>query len=241
MRFIAMALVLVSLLMVAPKVELGTKSAEVTPPGFVPSHISAAAIEAMTAPGLSVAMAMDVDMAMPARHGTPLSAKLPAFDPKPAVLPDGGNPMEGPSVTVIARAETIPTYIRTDTPAEPAPEVTRATSLGPEGDLPVIDIDGRAPMPMADADTVQADATDIAETDAEVAAALPEIDLHRVTGSRVNVRSGPSSRFGVVTVATEGQQAEVIGEEGSWIQIRFVDSGDEGWIFGRYLAPMDGA
>ena len=73
---------------------------------------------------------------------------------------------------------------------------------------------------------------------AEAAAAEPEDDLLRVTGSRVNMRSGPSTGNRVVDSLPEGTLAEPIGaEQDGWIEIRDVATGREGFMAARFLAP----
>lgn len=61
-------------------------------------------------------------------------------------------------------------------------------------------------------------------------------DLWRVTGSTVNLRSGPGTSNGVVAQLTLGTEAEVIEEGSGWYHIRTADGAVDGWIFGKYLA-----
>ncbi|TNC70311.1 SH3 domain-containing protein [Rubellimicrobium roseum] len=64
-------------------------------------------------------------------------------------------------------------------------------------------------------------------------------DLRRVTGTRVNVRSGPGTGNGVVAQVGEGDTAEVLGQDGGWVRIRTPD-GTEGWMSARFLAGPEG-
>ena len=69
----------------------------------------------------------------------------------------------------------------------------------------------------------------------ETATAEPQIQMWYVTGSRVNIRSGPSTSNGIVTQAVYGDEAEPLTSTASdWIEIRMSD-GTTGWIFGRFL------
>ncbi|WP_099826145.1 SH3 domain-containing protein [Oceaniglobus indicus] len=68
----------------------------------------------------------------------------------------------------------------------------------------------------------------------------PENDLWIVTGSRVNLRAGPSTSDSVVGSVREGQRAEMLEETANgWYRIRTADDGQSGFIFGRFLSPLD--
>ncbi|SFO82678.1 SH3 domain-containing protein [Tranquillimonas alkanivorans] len=71
----------------------------------------------------------------------------------------------------------------------------------------------------------------------EARASEPPEDLWYVTGTRVNLRAGPSTGNPVVGQASLGEAAEMLGQEGSWYRIRLNDNGREAFIYGRYLAP----
>ncbi|GIT90241.1 peptide-binding protein [Jannaschia pagri] len=63
-------------------------------------------------------------------------------------------------------------------------------------------------------------------------------DLLRVTGSRVNMRSGPSTSNRVVSSLVQGTLAEPIGEEvNGWLEIREVETGLTGFMAARFLDP----
>ena len=63
-----------------------------------------------------------------------------------------------------------------------------------------------------------------------------ETDLWYVTGSRVSLRSGPSSNAAIVGGVSLGDRAEVLSDsDSSWIHIR-TEQGLEAWIYGRYLS-----
>ena len=60
----------------------------------------------------------------------------------------------------------------------------------------------------------------------------------RVNGSRVNMRSGPSTADAVVASLPEGTLAEPIGEAvGGWREVRVVETGLTGYMAARFLDP----
>lgn len=72
------------------------------------------------------------------------------------------------------------------------------------------------------------------------AAATPRTqdDLYRVSGSRVNMRSGPSTSNAVVDSLPGGTLTEMIGDEANgWVQIRDIASGQTGYMAARFLEP----
>ncbi|MCB9453203.1 MAG: SUMF1/EgtB/PvdO family nonheme iron enzyme [Anaerolineaceae bacterium] len=68
----------------------------------------------------------------------------------------------------------------------------------------------------------------------QTAEAPPEFTMQRtarVSGSQgLNVRLGAGTNFAIVTTLTSGDEMQVIGESGSWLQIRLSD-GRFGWVF----------
>lgn len=62
-------------------------------------------------------------------------------------------------------------------------------------------------------------------------------DLREVAGSRVNMRAGPGTEHGVVTVLSRGARAEVIEEDGGWARVR-ADDGTTGWMAARLLSSI---
>lgn len=57
-----------------------------------------------------------------------------------------------------------------------------------------------------------------------------------VTGSSVNLRKGPGTGNAVVGKVRFGDEAEVLGNENGWYQIKTADGSVSGWIFGKFLA-----
>lgn len=64
-------------------------------------------------------------------------------------------------------------------------------------------------------------------------------DALTVTGSRVNVRAGPSTDTQVLTQVSRDQQVIERGRQGEWVQVELPDrGGEQGWIHGSLLAPV---
>lgn len=55
-----------------------------------------------------------------------------------------------------------------------------------------------------------------------------------VTGSTVNIRSGPGTSHGIIGSVRRGDRLSLLGESGNWYQIRLPD-GREGWIFNKLV------
>lgn len=78
-----------------------------------------------------------------------------------------------------------------------------------------------------------------------VTARLPSTRVNRnyrrVTANSLNMRSGPAKRFSAVTALHAGTVAEVTGRSQSgWVPIKLLKTGQRGWVFHRFLAPMRG-
>jgi len=66
-------------------------------------------------------------------------------------------------------------------------------------------------------------------------------NFRRVTANSLNMRSGPAKRFSTITSLQAGAVAEVTGRSQSgWVPIKLVDTGQSGWVFHRFLAPIRG-
>ena len=65
----------------------------------------------------------------------------------------------------------------------------------------------------------------------------PALDLRFVTGSRVNMRSGPGTNHGVLNTLVEGDEVEALEElDNGWVHLRVVETGQEGYMAGRLLS-----
>lgn len=56
-------------------------------------------------------------------------------------------------------------------------------------------------------------------------------DLRSVNGTRVNLRTGPGTDFGVVGKLTRGTSVEVLEDDGTgWVRLQVLPEGQIGWI-----------
>lgn len=70
------------------------------------------------------------------------------------------------------------------------------------------------------------------------AAQTGSADLYKVSGTRVNMRSGPSTSNAVVDSLSGGTLTEIISDErNGWVEIRDVVSGQTGYMAARFLEP----
>lgn len=61
-------------------------------------------------------------------------------------------------------------------------------------------------------------------------------DLRSVAGSRVNMRSGPSTNNPILAKLSKGQMVEVLQTPGNgWVKLRVEDTGRVGWMAERLL------
>ena len=73
----------------------------------------------------------------------------------------------------------------------------------------------------------------VAEVVEVVAAPL---DIRAVAGSRVNMRQGPGTNFGVLDTLDGGTQTEVLEvNENGWARVQVVNTGQIGWMAERLL------
>lgn len=129
-----------------------------------------------------------------------------------------------------------------------ADAATDPGTLTPSNRLALDDVDGAVQRALA-ATAMPAPAPETAVTPVDEGvqtASLTQLepvdrDLHYVTGNRVNIRSGPSTANPVVDQVVGDQRVEVLEETpDGWMRIRVVDTGVRAYIFGRFLAPLDG-
>lgn len=56
-------------------------------------------------------------------------------------------------------------------------------------------------------------------------------DIRSVSGTLVNMRSGPSTDFDVIDQLSQGTEVEILSDSGNgWVELRPVDGGVSGWI-----------
>lgn len=79
------------------------------------------------------------------------------------------------------------------------------------------------------------------ETATETAAPQEDtatLNLLYVTGTRVNLRAGPSTNDTIVTALTQGTAVEWVSEApDGWLEIRDVETGARGFMSGDFLSP----
>jgi uncharacterized protein YgiM (DUF1202 family) len=64
-------------------------------------------------------------------------------------------------------------------------------------------------------------------------------DVHRVSNAdTVNLRAGPSDESKVRGTVTRGSEVIELTREGSWLGIRVLRTGEEGWIFEQLMEPV---
>lgn len=70
------------------------------------------------------------------------------------------------------------------------------------------------------------------------AAAAPG-DIHRVTNADlVNLRAAPSNESNVRGTVERGDEVIELTRDDSWVGVRVLSTGEEGWIFGQLLDPV---
>ncbi len=110
---------------------------------------------------------------------------------------------------------------------EPAPEVTQSALISP--------VEGAAPIVVNTPEPVAVAAVVIPEPVPE-----PERIIWFVTGSRVNVRGGPSTNYEVLGKVVYGEAAEIISDpDADWVKIRIEGDGVEGFIMKRFMTDVD--
>ena len=65
-------------------------------------------------------------------------------------------------------------------------------------------------------------------------------DLRRVRGSRVNMRGGPGTSYGVLMVLPRDREVEVLRENGSgWVKLKDSETGRIGWMASKMLVASN--
>jgi hypothetical protein len=74
--------------------------------------------------------------------------------------------------------------------------------------------------------------------------ARPQIelrDLRQITGTSVNMRTGPGTRYGILTRVTRGTEVEVLESfENGWLRLRVLDSSRIGWVSTKLVSDPQG-
>lgn len=116
---------------------------------------------------------------------------------------------------------------------EPAPEITRVAAASP--------VNVAAPV-VLQTPTLAYEPEKVALI--AIPESRPEPQSERliwfVTGSRVNVREGPSTNYAVMGKVTYGEAAEIVSDpDASWVKIRIEGDGVEGFIMKRFMTDVD--
>ncbi|PYG31239.1 SH3 domain-containing protein [Pelagimonas varians] len=65
-------------------------------------------------------------------------------------------------------------------------------------------------------------------------------DYRQVTGSRVNLRGGPSTKFDVVTQLLRGEEVEILAnQDDGWVKLRALDGSEIGWMSDSFLKAVN--
>ena len=135
-------------------------------------------------------------------------------------------------------------FVDTDPPAG-APVVVDTSSLGEAVQGAAQDVAETVPenadVPRSDGVVLSSTDTpaiipslivdDTTPTQTQATATQEPFDVRRVSGSRVNVRGGPGTDYGVVTRLVRGDEVEVIQDDGTgWVKMRPMDGGPVGWM-----------
>lgn len=57
-------------------------------------------------------------------------------------------------------------------------------------------------------------------------------DIHTVTGEKVNLRAAPADDASIRSTVTRGDEVIELRQQGNWIGVRSMRTGEEGWVFG---------
>lgn len=169
---------------------------------------------------------------------------------KSVVSPEPARITPTPIEQVVTKAATtVPTVQRTvgnqtkqDTAmqAVPASFHTLGSASAPSFQTPVVTATAPANTPTDSG--VATEATTQLAALGTGAVILPEKkkDLRQVTGSRVNLRGGPGTSFGVLGVLTRDEEVEILRDEGKgWVKLRAKDTGRVGWMAAKMLTAKE--
>ena len=66
-------------------------------------------------------------------------------------------------------------------------------------------------------------------------------DLRRIIGTSVNMRTGPGTRYGVLTRVTRNTEVEVLEIfDNGWMRLRVLDTQRIGWVSGTLVSADQG-
>lgn len=121
--------------------------------------------------------------------------------------------------------------------AEVQPEATRADSAQTHALPAAVRRLADSPVDGPLRPVVLGEAQPVPEVVIPLPMAGPAMEIRRVQVSGANVRSGPSTGFGVVGRVGQGEEVEVVESAGNgWVRIRIQGDGIDGWMAERLLA-----
>lgn len=178
------------------------------------------------------------------------------FEPETRVT-DAETPAEAEAPDLVARADTAAllsissaggtaeqqvTPVALPATPEPAPEldaaIAEAAALDLTEETDTVTLDAPADPAVTEVIT---EFVSLSEPQAfygatQGAASQNVLDLREVAGSRVNMRQGPGTSFGVITSLPRGTEVEVLETDANgWVRLRTVSTGQEGWMAERLL------
>lgn len=100
------------------------------------------------------------------------------------------------------------------------------------------------PMPTPAMERVRIGPSPSAPTEATLGTSAVEqeqvADLRSVRGSRVNMRSGPGTSYGVIGSLVRGDRVEVLRDPGGgWVKLKVEETGRIGWMSARLLTKVE--
>jgi len=144
---------------------------------------------------------------------------------------------------VMAFAPELDEPVFTEVTPETEPVVVAAVQPDPAPVQVAAPIAVITPVALPESAVAEAVSEVLAEVEAETThepAPEPERIIWYVTGSRVNVREGPSTDHAVLGKVLYGDAAEVISDpDADWVKIRIEGDGVEGYISKRFMTNVD--
>jgi len=198
----------------------GAPQPEATRPGPAARDATGASAGAPADASTGDASALDADNATAAIVAAAVSARAPSRDGPSAM---DGAAQTGATALRDARATPLPTLAE--------PETLREAAISDETRSLISNIENRAQ---------NRGANRILPSEASAAAETPVRPVRYVTGSRVNVRAGPSTEYEVISSVVRGEAVEVVGDGAvGWSRIR-LDGGATGFMASRFLSETPG-
>jgi uncharacterized protein YgiM (DUF1202 family) len=68
----------------------------------------------------------------------------------------------------------------------------------------------------------------------EIESAPEPVTMVSVIASLVNIRSGPGMKNKIITTVNEGDELELLGQSGFWLNVK-LSNGMEGWIYKKLV------